>query len=404
MSEMLENCSQVEKNGLKPLAIVMAAAILSIPLVASNTVSATSYEADFDGQDITGIEEIAPPSNDAAEAAKESPIMPKRLYLGASIGVSRLDPIVENTPFLVTDRVDAALSLLAGFHITPRLMAQFSFSDAGFATVENSVTGLASDIDYHIWSADLQYYLWQNYEGLAFFGGAGATYIDNSSDIDIDKKDNIQLKVKAGFDYSLTSDVWLRTQYESFSGDAQILSLGILKYFGGPKQAVAEACEVSGICDDDNPNGDDDGDGVVNRSDKCPNTLPGLKVDENGCALFNKTYTNVLFEFDEYTLTPVAVDILNEMISELDKVPNVKISIAAHTDSIGTIAYNDWLSVKRARAIVDYLIAGGIDHTRLEGRGYGEKYPVANNNSSDGQALNRRAEFKIIVGDDVDAY
>ena len=345
------------------------------------------------------------PANDPEVAAAEEPIMPKRLYLGASLGVSRLDPLVDDTPFVIEDRTDLALSLLGGFHITPRIMAQFSYSDAGSAELEHSITGERFDLDYSIWSADLQYYLWQHDNGVALFAGVGATYIDNDAQVEVDKKDDMQLKVKGGLDYALSSDVWLRAQYESFSGDAQILSLGALKYFGGAKRVteiVTEVCETASLCGEE-PYLDDDADGVINRLDKCPSTLPGLKVDEEGCAMFNRTYSNVLFKFNSWELTDIAVEILDEMAIELNKVPFVHISISAHTDYIGTIAYNNWLSQKRARSILHYLIDKGVDDLRMEARGYGELEPIANNNSPEGRQLNRRAEFKIVRNRELEA-
>jgi len=172
-----------------------------------------------------------------------------------------------------------------------------------------------------------------------------------------------------------------------------------LKYFGDTKevtQIITTACEAASLCGGEDPHGDDDQDGVENRLDICPSTYLGLNVDPQGCALFNKTYNNVLFDFDTYTLSDAAVEILDEMVSELNKVPFVRVSVSAHTDSFGTQAYNRWLSVKRARAIIDYLVVRGINQDRLQGSGYGEMQPISNNTTPEGRAMNRRAEFKII--------
>lgn len=341
-----------------------------------------------------------PPSNDPELAAAEPQAMAKRFYLGASFGVSRLYPELDDTPFVMEDRTDFALGLLSGFHLTQKMMVQFEYANAGAAEVRNQNTNDVFDIDYDIWSADLQYYLWQHENGVAMFAGAGATYIDNEADVEIDKKDNIQLKVKAGLDYALSSDVWLRAQVESFSGDAQILSLGLLKYFSSPaavvETVVEDACATSEWCSGEDPVGDNDGDGVNNRLDKCPNTYPGLKVDEEGCALFNRTYNNILFAFDSYELTPSAIKVLEPMAIEMKKVPFVSVQVFAHTDSTGTIEYNQWLSDHRAQSIVDYLISSGINPDRISGRGFGELAPVANNNTREGRALNRRAEFRVV--------
>jgi len=70
--------------------------------------------------------------------------------------------------------------------------------------------------------------------------------------------------------------------------------------------------------------------------------------------------------------------------------------VGGHTDSYGTEEYNMGLSVRRARAVADYLVAGGIDRSRLRVEGYGETQPVASNDTEDGRAQNRRVELSVI--------
>jgi len=68
--------------------------------------------------------------------------------------------------------------------------------------------------------------------------------------------------------------------------------------------------------------------------------------------------------------------------------------VAGHTDSVGTAPYNQDLSVRRAKAVADYLLAGhGIESSRLTLKGYGETKPIASNDNEKGRALNRRVEF-----------
>ena len=74
---------------------------------------------------------------------------------------------------------------------------------------------------------------------------------------------------------------------------------------------------------------------------------------------------------------------------------NVKLDIVGHTDSTGTEAYNQALSVRRAQAVRAYLIAAGIDAARLTASGKGESSPIASNDTRDGRAKNRRVEFIV---------
>lgn len=105
---------------------------------------------------------------------------------------------------------------------------------------------------------------------------------------------------------------------------------------------------------------------------------------------------NVFFEYGTDTLR-------NESISELDKLvdilrgnPNLAIRISGHTDNVSPVNFNQQLSENRAKYIVNYFIAHGIDFTRLKFKGYGKKQPIASNDTEEGRKLNRRVEFEII--------
>ncbi|MEY5042413.1 MAG: hypothetical protein RLZZ414_1977, partial [Bacteroidota bacterium] len=76
--------------------------------------------------------------------------------------------------------------------------------------------------------------------------------------------------------------------------------------------------------------------------------------------------------------------------------PNIIIEINAHTDNVGNDESNQVLSLQRAQAVADYLIEKGIGKNRLMVKGYGSKFPVADNTSEEGRALNRRVNIKII--------
>jgi len=75
---------------------------------------------------------------------------------------------------------------------------------------------------------------------------------------------------------------------------------------------------------------------------------------------------------------------------------NVTIMIEGHTDAIGSYAVNDRLSKERADVVKDYLIQNGIDKNRIKTMGYGERKPIASNNTEFGRKLNRRTEIVII--------
>ena len=70
--------------------------------------------------------------------------------------------------------------------------------------------------------------------------------------------------------------------------------------------------------------------------------------------------------------------------------------ILGHTDNVGTDAYNQKLSEKRAQAVVDYLVEKGIDLNRIPAKGFGESHPVTGNDTPEGRQLNRRVEIKFV--------
>ena len=71
-------------------------------------------------------------------------------------------------------------------------------------------------------------------------------------------------------------------------------------------------------------------------------------------------------------------------------------NIEGHTDSQGTLATNKSLSDKRAKAVLNYLNSKGVESSRLSSIGYGEEYPIADNNTRDGRGQNRRVEIKLL--------
>ena len=84
---------------------------------------------------------------------------------------------------------------------------------------------------------------------------------------------------------------------------------------------------------------------------------------------------NIFYDFDKATLRPESKEALDEMARMLADNPNVTIEMGSHTDRHGSDAYNDRLSERRAKSVVDYLISAGVDPRRLTWKGYGESSP-----------------------------
>lgn len=141
---------------------------------------------------------------------------------------------------------------------------------------------------------------------------------------------------------------------------------------------------------------DGDGDGVNDCDDKCPNTTPGTVVGPDGCELqVAIDLRGVLFDFDKATLRPESTQTLNEAVEVLRQYPDIRVEVAGHTCNIGTDAYNQGLSERRAKTVYDYLVSNGIDANRLTSHGYGETSPVADNSTREGRERNRRVELVV---------
>lgn len=138
---------------------------------------------------------------------------------------------------------------------------------------------------------------------------------------------------------------------------------------------------------------DDDGDGVNNCIDKCPDTAKELAVDANGCPIPVKMQLKVLFDFDKSDIKPIYHQELADFATFAKQYPGVDIEIGGHTDSKGTAVYNQKLSERRANSVRDYLIKNfDMSAARLTAVGYGLTQPVADNTTDAGRAENRRIE------------
>jgi len=104
---------------------------------------------------------------------------------------------------------------------------------------------------------------------------------------------------------------------------------------------------------------------------------------------------NIFFDFDKATLRKESTNELERLQKLLVETPALRLEISGHTDNVGKAEYNKDLSQRRAKAVVDYLVAKGIDKGRLTFAGYGDTQPVASNASKAGRQLNRRTEFKV---------
>ncbi len=114
------------------------------------------------------------------------------------------------------------------------------------------------------------------------------------------------------------------------------------------------------------------------------------------------TLGDVLFESGKAKLLPGSERAIEQLATFLEENPDREVLIEGHTDNVGSATFNIDLSLRRAEAVADALVARGIDASRIHTRGYGEIYPVASNKTAAGRQQNRRVEIVILkAGADV---
>jgi outer membrane protein OmpA-like peptidoglycan-associated protein len=108
--------------------------------------------------------------------------------------------------------------------------------------------------------------------------------------------------------------------------------------------------------------------------------------------------SDVLFDFNKYTLKPEAREKLAKVSGILLAYPNLKLQVEGYTDNIGSDEYNQKLSEQRAGGVRDYLIAQSVSDANITAQGLGKTHPIADNSTNSGRAQNRRVEL-VVSGD-----
>ena len=129
--------------------------------------------------------------------------------------------------------------------------------------------------------------------------------------------------------------------------------------------------------------------------------IEGAKVERVGEGIQVTFESGLLYDFDSDRLRPEARENLSALARSLNAHPGENVVIVGHTDSVGTIVYNQQLSERRARAAADYLTSQGISRDRIAATGQGETQPVEANTSEAGRQANRRIEVAIFAGEEM---
>ena len=235
-------------------------------------------------------------------------------------------------------------------------------------------------------------------DNTSLYSLVGVGYEFFSNDDDLSNENSFFGNYGLGIKYKISEQVALkldaRHMIETDHGDNNLsYNVGLSVPFGEVAKAApvvaAVAPVVAKVAPVEAPK-DSDSDGVIDSLDECPNTMAKSKVDSVGCmTLVN---LNINFDTNKSNIKDSYNTRIVEFANMLKANPKLKATIGAHTDSVGSDAYNQKLSERRAASTVEALKALKVDASKIKAVGYGETKPVASNDTVEGRAENRRVE------------
>jgi outer membrane protein OmpA-like peptidoglycan-associated protein len=334
------------------------------------------------------------------------------LYAGAGIGQSYLDPSLGVSGYNIDDYMQSAWKLTVGWDWNDHISVEGYYSDLGSVELNPR-----AKIGYRMMGGDAMLHFWaygeERMEGsVALYAKAGLNHMtNNGNNVSYEKNNTLQLLGGIGAEVYLPRKFSVRFEIESYDADAALLSLNVMKRFGFKSKKVKqkEFLAMVKALPKTASGGtmvmltpvvlDSDSDGLLDDDDQCPYTPKSMNVNGVGCATFvgevSDLIANVHFETNSSSLTDASKVVLNEIANMLVSYAAIDIEVQAHSDNTGSAAYNKILSQKRARSVVKYLTEKSILRSRLRSLGFGEKNPIADNNTVMGRSINRRVEFKL---------
>lgn len=135
------------------------------------------------------------------------------------------------------------------------------------------------------------------------------------------------------------------------------------------------------------------------QAEELQRDLEGAKVERVGEGILITFESGLLFKTNSAELESTTKTNLTELAGTLNKYDDTNVLIEGHTDNTGEDSYNQGLSERRADAVQTFLVSQGVDASRLTTQGYGERQPVAVNDTDQGRAANRRVEVAIYANE-----
>ena len=352
--------------------VTLLAACLLIPLVSSDAVHADDHACSYNDDEFQ-----------------------KCWYAGIGLGSTHVDPEGQAGGWSTNDDSDSGWKIYGGYQFKPRWSVELSYVDggeAGLGNVDPALETLIPDatIDYRTPSVMAVRWLNTTNSRWNAFLKLGLSAISNDasdSRIPFEKQTDIQLAAGIGGQLKFTERWFVRGDIDLYDRDHYYAGLSIGGLFGGARTSVPTPSPYAAPA-------------AVEETPEPPPPPPASPVEpvtppppEPECEMVATVLEGVTFESNSDRLTPASRDLLQDVIERLNSVATDTVRILAHTDSRGADEYNQALSLRRARAVEEFLVSQGIDAGRLVAEGFGESRPIADNDTPRGRALNRRVEL-----------
>lgn len=307
-------------------------------------------------------------------------------YVGAGLGISRLDPDSFCDCITITDENDLAFNLYAGVDLTKRFAIEAQFAELGQSDVAflgDSVGG----VDYRVAGVTGLLYLFDTSgfsgnraldDGLSFYVKAGGGVLDNNSRLDFIQNNDTQFWIGAGLQLGFENGWALRAEVNSFDTDAQQVTASFVKRFALKGRSSQNVPPVP-VAVADTPR-------VVEET---------VTPEEPVSTLTNADLPTLYFDFDQSELALPMRWKLDQLAKQLETDVESSVVLTGHTDSLGSLNYNSALSMKRAATARDYLVSQAVDAERIDIVALGELQPAASNETDEGRSLNRRVNITL---------
>ncbi|WOH37806.1 putative Ig domain-containing protein [Thalassotalea fonticola] len=330
-------------------------------------------------------------------------------YAGAGLGYSTLDPKHKNTSWRVSDDNDTSFKLLAGLALSDHLFTEISYEDMGAAELYNlnpSITDTLN-IDYSAFGANVGFWLNERKSTWNVYAKAGVSFLDTDTGENVEQDHGTQLTFGAGAQWHFNEKWFARLELTAYDEDAQVIGLSISRYFGSTTKAmpkkktvkkapIHKPTPVAVVEEVVTVNPDLDNDGVINESDKCPETIANTKVNAKGCALMATITLKIQFDSWKSNVKEQYLAEIDRVAKFIDQHDEIDVVVEGHTDWEGKEDKNQILSEARAKAVATLLEEKTPNSDKTYTTiGFGELKPIADNTTKEGRRLNRRVVVVI---------